>query len=396
MEMAGLSYTIKHSMLWIGGVNMNLTWKTYFRIGLSAFLLFLGIYYWKAAAGLLAVLLRAVLPFFLGFAIAFVIDILLSFYERFYFPKRSHKTWVWKTRRPVCLLASLLTLAGLLALLVWLVVPELVSCIRLFLAEIPPALEFLFTRPWVRDLLPADVAAELSSVDWVGYLTRFGDVVLSGIGGAVGTVITAVTSVVSVIITVVVSLIFSLYLLGSKEKLQGQGKRLLRTYLPERWTEKIMYCLSVFRDSFRGYIVGQCTEAAILGSLCALGMFLFRFPYAGMIGSLVGFSALIPVAGAYIGAGIGVLMMLTVSPLKALLFLIFIVVLQQLEGNLIYPKVVGKSIGLPAIWVLAAVTVGGGLLGIPGMLFGVPTAAALYRMLREDVARREKLQAGKE
>ncbi len=370
---------------------MNLTWKFLFRIGVSAFLFFLGIYYWKAAAGLLVMLLKAVAPFFIGLAIAFIINILMSFYERHYFKKRSHKKWVWKSRRPVCLLGALLTLAGLLALLIALVVPKLISCIRLFLSAIPPALEFLFAQPWVRALLPADVAAELSSIDWMEWLTRFGDVALSGIGGAVGTVISAVTSVISVIVTVVLSLIFSLYLLGSKEKLQGQGKRLLRTYLPQKWREKIMYCLSVFYDSFRGYIVGQCTEAAILGSLCALGMFVFRFPYAGMIGSLVGFSALIPVAGAYVGAGIGVLMMLTVSPLKALLFLIFIVVLQQLEGNLIYPKVVGKSIGLPAIWVLAAVTIGGGLLGILGMLLGVPTAAALYRMLREDVVRREKL-----
>lgn len=368
---------------------MNLTWKTYLRIGFSVFLLFLSIHYWESAIRFFSVIVRGCVPFFIGLAIAYVINILMSFYERHYFKKRSERKWVWKTRRPVCLVGAIATLSGLLALLIYLVVPELISCIRFFLAEIPPAMELLFSQQWVQALLPADVATKLTSMDWMHYLTQFGDVVLSGIGGAVGTVITAVTSVISVLVTIAISVIFSLYLLSSKEKLQGQGKRLLRTYLPEELTEKVMYGLSVLNDSFHGYIVGQCTEAVILGSLCALGMFVFRFPYAGMIGSLMGFSALIPVAGAYIGAGIGVLMMLTVSPLKALLFLIFIIVLQQLEGNLIYPKVVGKSIGLPAIWVLVAVTVGGGLLGILGMLFAVPTAAALYRILREDVVRRE-------
>ena len=138
------------------------------------------------------------------------------------------------------------------------------------------------------------------------------------------------------------------------------------------------------------FIVGQCAEALILGGLCMVGMTVFRFPYAMMIGTLIGFTALIPIAGAYIGAGVGAVMILTQSPVKALLFLVFIVVLQQLEGNLIYPKVVGNSIGLPALWVLAAITVGGSLIGITGMLLGVPLAAALYRLLREDLQHREK------
>ena len=139
-------------------------------------------------------------------------------------------------------------------------------------------------------------------------------------------------------------------------------------------------------------MVGQCTEAVILGLLCMGGMMLFRFPYASMVGTLVGFTALIPVAGAYIGAGVGAFMIFTSSPLQALLFLIFIGILQQLEGNLIYPKVVGSSIGLPGIWVLAAVTVGGGVLGIGGMLLAVPLTATLYQMLRSDVIRRNTPQ----
>ena len=139
-------------------------------------------------------------------------------------------------------------------------------------------------------------------------------------------------------------------------------------------------------------MVGQCTEAVILGALCALGMMIFKFPYAVMIGTLIGFTALIPVAGAYIGAAIGAIMILTVSPVQSLLFLVFIVVLQQIEGNLIYPKVVGSSLGLPALWVLAAVTIGGGVMGIPGMLLGVPISSALYRLIKQDVLKKETLK----
>ena len=141
-------------------------------------------------------------------------------------------------------------------------------------------------------------------------------------------------------------------------------------------------------DSFHRFIVGQCTEAVVLGVLCIIGMWIFRFPYAMMIGVLIGFTALIPIAGAYIGAGVGAFMILTESPLKSLLFLVFIVILQQLEGNLIYPRVVGSSIGLPGIWVLAAITIGGGLMGIPGMLLAVPIMATLYRLLRDDMHKR--------
>jgi len=142
--------------------------------------------------------------------------------------------------------------------------------------------------------------------------------------------------------------------------------------------------------SFHNFIVGQCTEAVILGSLCMVGMWVLRFPYAVMIGVLIGFTALIPIAGAYIGAGVGAFMIFTVSPFKAVLFLVFIVVLQQLEGNLIYPRVVGNSIGLPGIWVLAAITIGGGILGIGGMLLAVPLTATIYKLLREDIYARRR------
>ena len=146
-----------------------------------------------------------------------------------------------------------------------------------------------------------------------------------------------------------------------------------------------MYVVQTADNTFSRFIVGQCTEAVILGSLCTIGMFIFQFPYAPMIGAFIGATALIPIVGAYLGAALGAFMIFTISPIKALLFLVFLIILQQLEGNLIYPKVVGSSIGLPGMWVLAAVTVGGSIGGIPGMLVGVPLAATAYKLLRDDV-----------
>ena len=174
----------------------------------------------------------------------------------------------------------------------------------------------------------------------------------------------------------------------SKEKLADQFKRTVRAFVRPSWIERGKRVLVTADRTFSSFIVGQVTEAVILGSLCTLGMLLFRFPYAPMIGAFIGATALIPIVGAYLGASVGAFMILTQDPLKALLFLVFIVVLQQLEGNLIYPKVVGSSIGLPGMWVLAAVTIGGGLLGIPGMLLGVPSVATVYKLLGYGVNRR--------
>jgi len=214
--------------------------------------------------------------------------------------------------------------------------------------------------------------------------------VSGGLGSTVGAVVSAVSNVISDVVTGVLAFIFAIYFLLGKEKLCEQYRRLMKNYLPEKAVRKINYVASVVNDSFHRYIVGQCTEAIILGVLCALGMLVFQFPYAGMIGALIGFTALIPVAGAYIGGVVGFVMILTVSPIKALLFIVFLVVLQQLEGNLIYPKVVGGSLGLPAVWVLAAVTIGGALMGISGMLIGVPIAASVYRLIRDDMRRKEQ------
>lgn len=368
---------------------MKLDWKTCFRTGVSLFALYLCTLYWSGAVGLLAALLGAAAPLLLGCAVAYLVNILMSLYERHYFP-RSVRPAVQKSRRPVCMAAAFLTLLAVVGLVVGLVVPELVRCIQVLFAQLPDAIGMLVAGLESLNVLPEDIAAALSAVDWQSKLGQIFQVLTSGLGNVMDVVVNTVSSVFSSVVTLLISLIFAVYLLSGRERLARQAGRVLRRYVKPRWYQTLRHVLAILDDCFHRYIVGQCTEAVILGTLCALGMALLRLPYATMVGALIAFTALIPVAGAYIGAAVGALMILTVSPLQAAVFLVYLVVLQQLENNLIYPRVVGSSMGLPAIWVLAAVTVGGGMLGIPGMLLGVPLASAAYRLLREDVARGEQ------
>ena len=250
---------------------------------------------------------------------------------------------------------------------------------------IPDAVDWIVEQLEKLEYVPQDIIDMLVSIDWNSQIEKIAKAVTSGFGSVMGAVISTVSTVLGGIVTAFLSLIFAIYILLGKEKLGKQADKLAKKYLKQNWYEKIVYVLATLNDCFRKYIVGQCTEAVILGGLCALGMMILGLPYATMIGALVAFTALVPVAGAFIGGGIGAFMILMVNPIQALIFVVFLVVLQQLEGNIIYPKVVGSSMGLPAIWVLAAVTIGGGVAGILGMLLGVPVAAAAYRILRNDV-----------
>jgi len=359
---------------------VKLDWKTCIKVGVSVFALYLGIHYWQTAAGLAGAFLSAAMPLFVGAAVAYILNILMSAYERHFFPK-STKKMTLLLRRPVCMVGAMLTLIAIVVLIVSLIVPQLASCVRIILAELPGFMDDVLHKAEQWGIFSGDTVALLEGIDWA---SRIGQIV-NGLGGVVEVVVSAVSSVFSGIVTGLLAIIFAIYLLLGKERLSGQCRRLMNRYLRDSWCRKIAYVVEVLDDSFHKYIVGQCTEAVILGVLCALGMAILRLPYAAMIGALIAFTALIPVAGGWIGAGVGAFMILMESPVQALVFLIFIVILQQLENNLVYPKVVGSSIGLPGIWVLAAVTVGGGVLGVIGMLLGVPLTAALYRLLREDV-----------
>ena len=373
---------------------MKKEWKNYIAAGVTIFCVFLAIHYWPLAVQTAKLLVGAASPLLIGCVMAYLLNILMSTYERWYFPG-SRKEAVVKSRRIVCILASFLTLAGNVFMIVQLVIPELVSCIQLLASELPQAIDRALKTVQGNELLAAVISEDwetaLNSLNWKELLSNGLRVLSIGVGGVMESVMSTLSALFSALVTGVIGAIFAIYLLTGKEKLAGQCSRLMRIYLPAECSRKIFVVLDILNTSFRSFIIGQCVEAVVLGVLCMLGMLLFRFPYAAMIGALVGFTALIPVAGAYIGAGVGAFMILTVSPVKAAGFLVYIVVLQQLEGNLIYPRVVGSSIGLPGLWVLAAVTVGGSLFGIGGMLIGVPLTAAVYQLIRRDVKRREKV-----
>ena len=363
---------------------MKIEWKSCFRVGVSAFLLFLCVIYWSPFTSFVGTLIGASMPLLIGCLAAYIINILMSFYEKHYFPK-AKKSGLNKSRRPVCMLAAFLTLVVILILLIRLVVPELIASLELLAAKIPDVLRSFLDWLEKSEIVSENTIEPFRSVDWESKIEQIISALTTGVGNVMGAAINIVSSVFSGIVTALFAIIFSIYLLMGKERLGSQFDRLMKRYMKESVYSKIRYVLSVLNDCFHKYIVGQCTEAVILGSLCFLGMLILRIPYATMTGAVIAFTALIPVAGAYIGAAVGAFMIMTVSPIKAVIFLIFLVVLQQLEGNLIYPRVVGSSMGLPAIWVLAAATIVGGVMGITGMLLGVPLAAAIYRLLCEDV-----------
>lgn len=348
-------------------------------------IVFLVVRYWTKLESVFSLAVNAGMPLIIGCVMAYVINILMRWYEKWY--TKLFKVEVAKNiRRIVCLILAFLSLGGIIFLIVNLVLPELINCIASFIRLIPGALAMLVEFVGEEQILKIFPQLQ-EGFDISSQAEQLIKTVLGGVGGAVDSIVSAVSSAVSVVVNVVIGLIFSLYVLIEKEKLGGQCRKLISTYLP-KISEKIFYVTTVFDESFHSFIVGQCIEAVVLGGLCVAGMLILQFPYAVMIGVFIGFTALIPIAGAYIGAVVGVVMILTVSPIQALQFLVFILILQQVEGNLIYPKVVGQSIGLPGIWVLTAITIGGGVLGVGGMLLAVPIFASLYRLLKEDVRRR--------
>ncbi|MDE7063259.1 MAG: AI-2E family transporter, partial [Lachnospiraceae bacterium] len=368
---------------------MKLEWKTCIRVGVSAFVLFLAIRYWDVAMGFLGVVLGAAFPLLLGGIIAYVMNILMSLYERC--PVwNSNKLAVRKIKRPVCILLAFVTIVVVVYLLINMILPELIAGLQVVLSSIPEAVESAID--WLQEHLDEDiwkqvegVLTKLENLDWQSALQKAASFLMNGVSGAMGSIVSILSSFVSALISVVLATVFALYLLSGKEKIGGQVLRLMKCYMGEPLESKVMYVIRTFDSSFRGYISGQCTEAVILGTLCTLGLLALQMPYATMVGCLVGFMSLIPIAGSYIGAAVGTFMIFTESPTKALGFLIFLIILLQLEGNLIYPRVVGASIGLPGIWVLSAVTIGGGIMGVPGMLLGVPLSASCYKLLRADM-----------
>ena len=320
---------------------------------------------------------RAVFPLLIGCMIAYVVNILMCFYEKGY-ARICRMAAIAPLQRPICMTLSYLSLVFVILILWWMIVPQLLSCIRIIATDFPQVLELLCE--WANEHLQMDLGMGSEIQAWMD--EPFGwDTLIQKIPRLAKSMKSSLEKLGSFLLIFLPGLMFSFYLLAAKESLLRTSITLIDRCFGVFRGKKIRYVLTVLNQSFHRFLVGQTVEAVILGVLCAIGMWILQLPYAAMIGCLVGVTALLPVIGAYIGAAVGACMLLTVSPVKALIFLVFLTILQQIEGNFIYPRVVGHSIGLPGIWVLAAVIAGGGAFGIWGILFAVPLAATTYHLL---------------
>ena len=349
-----------------------------------------------AVTGWLTGVLGAFRPLLIGFSIAFILNRPCNFFTRLY---ETHLPEKGKpASRPLAILTSYVILLAAVAILISLVVPELVKSIQTFVGNLGA---YTANLQSLYDAVVETLELEsLEGLNLTSLLTNSLNKLLSGVlnllTNTLPQLITVTGAVISALVTTLLSLIFSVYMLAGAPRLVSQCRRVVTTYLPRRTSDTVLAVTRLTADTFTKYISGQLVEACILGGLCFLGMCLFRFAYAPLISVVIGVSALIPIAGAYLGAGVAALLLVMIDPLQALLFLVFLLILQQLEGNLIYPRVVGSSLGLPGIWVLAAVTVGGSLLGFVGLIISVPVTAILYTLLRRDVARRGRIRAAEE
>lgn len=334
-------------------------------------------------------------PFLVGGAIAFIINIPMRFFERKIFSEERMKKRkvLGKLKRPLSMIFAYLAVILVIALVIITVIPQLVATVRVLGEKIPVfwrnlmvQLEVIFAEN--PELLQELNAIEKLEIDWKGMINTALDFLGSGVSSMVTSTFSVASSIISTIVNFFIALVFSFYVLMQKEKLSEQCSRLLAAYTKPDVYAFVKKVGGMLHHNFSKFITGQCTEAVILGLLFIVAMTVFRFDYAVMIGVLIAFTSLIPVVGAFIGCFVGAFLILVDDPVKALWFLLLFIIIQQIEGNLIYPHVVGNSVGLPSIWVLAAVTVGGSLMGVLGMLIFIPLLSTVYMLLKEDVNRR--------
>lgn len=352
-----------------------------FTICILIYLAIRHVYYVAAAVAWLAELTK---PLLIGVILALFFNVPLNFIERHLFQKYPTPKKL-KIRRPLAILLSFLLVLGIFAGIAFFVFPKLIDAVVIVVASVIDSLDQLVVLESTTDYSKIPFGEYLSqiNIDFIQiknsldkWLQQMGTMIMDSAASVLG-------SAASVAFDFIIGLVFSIYILANKEKLKKQTCRLFHVWLPQNISDCGIHVACVCGKNFKLFVAGQTTEAIILGSLCVIGMLILRIPYAPMIGALVGVMSLIPYVGAWIAAMVGAFMIWTVNPFKAVIFIVFLLILQQVEGNVIYPKVVGAKINLPAIWVLAAITIGGRMAGPLGMLLGVPTAASAYSLLRE-------------
>lgn len=359
-----------------------------------AAVLILAIIYSSSVVKGVSLLLHIITPFVAGGCIAFVMNLPMRAIENKLLGRWRGKS-AKMLKRPVSLLLAVLFVAGIITFALVTVVPRLKESfvaigaqISVFAQKVLDDLEKLaVSNP---DLLAELRKLENAQIDWASIWKHTGQFLTSGMGSVLSSAYVVTSSIIGGVVDTFVAIVFAIYILAQKEKLADQGRRILKAYLAPKVCDRIQYVLHLLSSNFGHFITGQCTEAVILGCMFFLSMTIFRFPYALVISVLIALTALIPIVGAFIGCVVGALLILMIDPVKALWFLILFLILQQVEGNLIYPHVVGSSVGLPSIWVLVAVTLGGSLFGIPGMLFFIPLISTFYALLRDSVNERNR------
>lgn len=370
--------------------------KRYMLLITFAMLLYWGLHNAGQFAGVIRALFKLLSPFIIGLCLAFVLNLLLCPLER---------AWndIWgdsksaakvKLKRPVCLVLALLIFLGIISALFFVLIPQISATASTISTKVPDAI--MKTELWWGNIttffaehnvvLPSfDLEPETIIKTVSDFIAQQGEQVF-------GKTMDITISIFSALINLILALVFSLYVLAQKERLGKNAKKLMYASMKQKTADRALELLSLTGNTFSRFVSGQVTEAFILATLCFIGMSILRMPYALVVSFVIGFTSLVPIFGAWVGAIVGAFLIVFVSPIKALGFVVFLLILQQIEGNVIYPKVVGKSVGLPGIWVLAAVTIGGGIFGVTGMLFGVPIFSIIYTLMGEFVrARYDKI-----
>ncbi|MER1991476.1 MAG: AI-2E family transporter [Aerococcus urinaeequi] len=354
---------------------------------------------WSYLVQAVSMIWSVIFPLILGGMIAFVLNLLMTWLEKYLYPNAKNK-YLKASRRPVAIILAILVVCLVIAATVVIVLPQLASAIMTLIEVAPETIENLtnwFNNqdalvPLVNDL------ANKADIDWGSIFSNVASGINNVASGLATTSVSVLTTSIGAVTNIFLGILFAIYILFSKEKLAKQVERLLTVYVRDDIHQLIENVARVANETFSKFISGMVIEAIILGTLVTVGLFILQVPYAAMLGVLQGVMALIPIIGAFLSGAVGVLILLALNPTYALIYLIFVLFVQQLEGDLIYPRVVGDSIGLPSMWVLFAVTVGGGLMGIPGMLIGVPVLASIYKIIKIDVKYREQVRqvAGKQ
>lgn len=346
---------------------------------------------WENGTAIVITVYKTSLPFLYGAAGAYIVNIVMSAYEKAYMYAFRESPLVLKAKRGLCMLLAYLTFFILITWIISIVIPDLIASISTLTKFDTTTIKEVINNLEHNKLLARAIKYIGGDAKLTETITGYSQQLLKQFIGVLTNILTSVTIIASAIINLFISFVFSLYVLANKEDLCRQGNTLVDTYTG-KYAQYIHYVVKLLHHRFHGFFVSQTLEAMILGTLTAIGMFILQLPFAGTIGVLVAFTALIPVVGASIGAAIGFILIMTQSMSQAIVFIVFLIILQQIEGNFIYPRVVGGSIGLPAMWVLMAITIGASLRGIVGMIVAVPLAATLYQVVKDHIQKKQAIQ----